>query len=72
MTFTETYLSTLAANDLTPYATPETAAKFETLYTKLIEFNNHTNLTAITDEAGVILRHLQTPSLPRLLWATSH
>ena len=57
MTFTETYLSTLAANDLTPYATPETAAKFETLYTKLIEFNNHTNLTAITDEAGVILRH---------------
>lgn len=57
MTFTETYLTTLAANGLDAYANPETAAKFETLYTKLVEFNSHTNLTAITDEAGVILRH---------------
>ncbi|MBQ7354346.1 MAG: 16S rRNA (guanine(527)-N(7))-methyltransferase RsmG [Clostridia bacterium] len=57
MNFTETYQSTLAALGLAPYATDEIAAKFETLYTKLVEFNSHTNLTAITDEAGVILRH---------------
>ena len=57
MTFTETYLTTLTANGQDAYATPETASKFETLYTKLVEFNNRTNLTAITDEAGVILRH---------------
>lgn len=57
MTFTEIYVTTLAANGLDSYADPEAAVKFETLYTKLVEFNSHTNLTAITDEAGVILRH---------------
>ena len=57
MTFTETYKSTLTALGLAPYATDEAAAKFEILYQNLVAFNNHTNLTAITDEAGVILRH---------------
>lgn len=57
MTFTETYTSTLAALKMERYTAPETAAKFEVLYQNLVEFNSHTNLTAITDEAGVILRH---------------
>lgn len=57
MTFTETYVHTLTALGLAPYATDEAAAKFAVLYQNLVEFNSHTNLTAITDEAGVILRH---------------
>lgn len=57
MTFTETYIHTLTALGLAPYATDEAAAKFEVLYQNLVAFNSHTNLTAITDEAGVILRH---------------
>ncbi|MGM9648321.1 MAG: 16S rRNA (guanine(527)-N(7))-methyltransferase RsmG [Eubacteriales bacterium] len=63
MTFTDTYLHVLtgtvatAVPELARYGTPETAAKFELLYQKLVEFNSHTNLTAITDAAGVSLRH---------------
>ncbi len=57
MTFSEIYTQTLQANGLEPYATPSAAMQFETLYTKLVEFNSHTNLTAITDMEGVILRH---------------
>lgn len=57
MTFTERYLSTLSSLGLETYATPEYAERFERLYTRLVEFNSHTNLTAITDEEGVILRH---------------
>lgn len=57
MTFTETYMNTLTALGLDSYASDEAAAKFEVLYKNLVEFNSHTNLTAITDEAGVILRH---------------
>ncbi|MBQ8288122.1 MAG: 16S rRNA (guanine(527)-N(7))-methyltransferase RsmG, partial [Clostridia bacterium] len=54
---TETYVNTLTALGLTPYTTDEQAAKFEVLYQNLVDFNSHTNLTAITDEAGVSLRH---------------
>lgn len=57
MTFTKKYLSTLSSLGLETYATPEYAERFERLYTRLVEFNSHTNLTAITDEEGVILRH---------------
>ena len=57
MTFTETYMNTLTALDLDAYGTPELAEKFLLFYEKLVAFNNHTNLTAITDEEGVILRH---------------
>lgn len=57
MTFREKYISTLTSLDLPQYATPELAEKFELLYRRLVEFNSHTNLTAITDEEGVILRH---------------
>ena len=57
MTFIETYLGTLTELDLDAYATPRLAEKFQVLYENLVAFNSHTNLTAITDEAGVILRH---------------
>lgn len=57
MTFAEIYTQTLTSLDLDPYAAPAFAEKFETLYTHLVEFNAHTNLTAITDMEGVILRH---------------
>ncbi len=62
MSFTAQYseiLAALAAEgiDLAPYNTPGLAGQFETLYHSLVDFNAHTNLTAITDEAGVILRH---------------
>lgn len=57
MTFTETYTQTLTSLDLAEYATPALADSFERLYTRLVEFNSHTNLTAITDMEGVILRH---------------
>ncbi len=62
MSFTTQYseiLAALAANgsDLALYNTPTLAGRFETLYRALVDFNAHTNLTAITDEAGVILRH---------------
>ena len=57
MTFSEIFMNTLRAHGLEAYANEVTAAQFETLYTKLVEFNAHTNLTAITDVEGVILRH---------------
>ncbi|MBQ8381988.1 MAG: 16S rRNA (guanine(527)-N(7))-methyltransferase RsmG [Clostridia bacterium] len=57
MTFSDTYVNTLTALGLDSYATDEAASKFEVLYQSLVAFNSHTNLTAITDEAGVILRH---------------
>ena len=57
MTFSEIFMKTLQENKLEAYATEANAARFETLYTKLVEFNTHTNLTAITDMEGVILRH---------------
>ena len=57
MTFSEIYIKTLREHGLGDYATESTAAQFETLYTKLVEFNAHTNLTAITDVEGVVLRH---------------
>lgn len=57
MTFSEIYTQTLSSLDLAEYATPELADKFELLAARLIEFNSHTNLTAITDDEGVILRH---------------
>lgn len=57
MTFTETYTQTLTSLGLAAYATPALAEKFELLYTRLVEFNSHTNLTAITDMEGVITRH---------------
>lgn len=57
MTFSEIFIKTLQENKLEAYATEANAARFETLYTKLVEFNAHTNLTAITDMEGVVLRH---------------
>lgn len=57
MTFSEIYIQTLQAHGLDAYATESAALQFETLYNKLVEFNSHTNLTAITDMEGVILRH---------------
>lgn len=57
MTFSETYTQILSSLNLSAYATPALAEKFELLYTRLVEFNSHTNLTAITDAEGVITRH---------------
>lgn len=57
MTFTESFTQPLTALGLSHLATNQTAEQFELLYTRLVEFNAHTNLTAITDREGVILRH---------------
>ena len=57
MNFSEIFTQTLQAHGLDAYATESAASQFETLYTKLVEFNCHTNLTAITNMEGVILRH---------------
>ena len=57
MTFSEIYTKTLHEHGLETYATESAASQFEILYTKLVEFNAHTNLTAITDVEGVVLRH---------------
>lgn len=57
MNFTKSYISILTSLGMESYATTELAEKFELLYRRLVEFNSHTNLTAITDESAVILRH---------------
>jgi 16S rRNA (guanine527-N7)-methyltransferase len=44
-------------NDLGDIIDEEKAEKFHDLYKYLIEYNSHTNLTAITDEKEVILKH---------------
>ncbi len=44
-------------NGLAQYAEPQYIEKFKTLTEFLVEYNSHTNLTAIRDIEGIILRH---------------
>ncbi len=58
MSFTEKLLSVANRNDATRGVISEENAKtLETLFHHMVEVNEHLNLTAITDEDGVILKH---------------
>ena len=57
MQFKESYQRILNENGLQKYATEELAERFSVLSDRLIEFNSHVNLTAITDPEEIILRH---------------
>jgi 16S rRNA (guanine527-N7)-methyltransferase len=58
MNFTEKLISVAKRSDLTRGLVSEEKAKtFEALFHHMVEVNEHLNLTAITDEDGVILRH---------------
>lgn len=45
---------------------PEEVEKFETFLAHFLEYNSHTNLSAIRDEAGVIEKHF----IDSLMWAS--
>ena len=55
--FKERYKEILKANSLENFATDEFAGKFEALTARMLEVNEHMNLTAIRDEDGIILKH---------------
>lgn len=55
--FTERFKEILTANNLGRFATDELAERFNALTDRMLEVNAHMNLTAITDEDGVILKH---------------
>lgn len=55
--FKNRYKEILAENSLEELATEELAERFEALTARMLEVNAHMNLTAITDEDGVILKH---------------
>ena len=55
--FNERYKEILLSNHLEKFATDELAEKFHSLTERMLEVNEHMNLTAITDEDGVILKH---------------
>lgn len=55
--FKTKYKEILTANGLERFATDELAEKFENLTARMLEVNAKMNLTAITDEDGIILKH---------------
>lgn len=55
--FKEKYKEILRANSLEVFATDALAEKFEALTARMLEVNAHMNLTAITDEDSIILKH---------------
>ncbi len=55
--FTALYAQILTENGLSDFASGEYAEEFEILYKMLVETNEKFNLTAITDQREVILRH---------------
>ena len=55
--FIEKLTAVFRAHGIAPLLTPERAEAFHTLYHFLIEENEKYNLTAVTDEDGVILLH---------------
>ncbi len=56
-TFCTAFCEILQQNDLARFATPAHAAKFHALTARMLEVNEHMNLTAIKDPRAVILRH---------------
>ncbi len=57
-------------NDLKEYATAEICDKLQRMVARLQEFNAHTNLTAIRDEDGILVKHIAdslkiVPFLPK-------
>lgn len=58
MSFKEKLLRVAEANEATKgIIKSESTSTFEALFSHMIEVNEHLNLTAITDEDGVILKH---------------
>ncbi len=45
-------------NDIREYATPEICDKLTKMLERLMAFNAHTNLTAIRDEDGILVKHI--------------
>ncbi len=57
MSFEEKYAKILTDVGLASYAGADLAARFHLLSDDLVAFNEKVNLTAITDDEGIILRH---------------
>ena len=57
MGFIDSYYRILSENGLSKYATLPLAERFSELTDRLLTFNSHVNLTAITDPEAIILRH---------------
>lgn len=57
MSFEEKYAQILTGVGLESFAGASYASRFASLLTDLVSFNEKVNLTAITDEDGIILRH---------------
>ena len=56
-TFSQYFEAIFRANKMEKYVNQETVSRFYTLTVRMLEVNEHMNLTAITDPAAVILRH---------------
>ncbi len=70
MTFREKIEHLFDLNDLKEYATAEICDKLQRMVARLQEFNAHTNLTAIRDEDGILVKHIAdslkiVPFLPK-------
>ena len=55
--FTQKFISIFSANFLGRFADEKTALCFQALTERMLEVNEHMNLTAITDTDGIILKH---------------
>ncbi len=70
MTFREKTEHLFDLNHVSEYATPEICDKLYKMLLRLQEFNSHTNLTAIRDEDGILVKHITdsltlAPFLPK-------
>lgn len=55
--FSLIYSEILAKNSLSEYISENIIQKFYDLYNLILEYNSHTNITAITDADEVVLKH---------------
>lgn len=55
--FSAIFDAVMAQNGFSAYASAENAAKFHQLTTRMLEVNEHMNLTAIKEPRAVVLRH---------------
>lgn len=58
MTFREKTEHLFKLNHISEYATPEICDKLQKMLVRLQEVNAHTNLTAITEEDGILYKHI--------------
>ena len=55
--FIEAYLACMRACDLTAFATPTLGERFWELTERLLAFDAHTNLTAVTEPHEILYKH---------------